>query len=391
MLRTCLKLLLLAFVLLGSHVFADDAPVSGGGDPQLISTLSMNVTIAGMIPSRDGAWVYLLNTTDARVQRVNVQTRDLDSESIEVDPLSEGMCISPNGKTIYVFVAQPPNKADDPKIRAVPGKVHVIDAGSFRITKTVPMHTNIYNGGSIVVGFSPFDMTADDKGTLYTFGSTSAAAFSVEKKSGVTLGVELSDRGPLRLHPDGKRLYHGTTQRSPGRFYRILLPNKAGAPYQIHYNQIGRFPAGGDFILSGDGKFLIGSGGSIMLLSLKEEEDLVFHMSVDPHQAAALDEAAGLLFLACPGQVVKVFSYPDFVQRQTFPLPHEAFALALVPATQLLLCAVGPNFDPKAIVRACEKPAHPRANGDILIYDVTMCRAAGHAGGDGDKGKGRKK
>lgn len=173
--------------------------------------IKLACTIRQMILTKDGKSLYLLNGSDDRVQRLNVETQVLEETSAEVGGAT-GIFLSPDGKTLYAHgMEKGPNLGRT--------TIHIVEAASLKVT------------GKFGVAASPFSAIADDQGRLYLAGPR-VVAVDVAKKEMIDTwneGPQCSGSNWLRRSSDGKHLYLGVLGAGfPGsnRVFRLDWPER---------------------------------------------------------------------------------------------------------------------------------------------------------------------
>src|SRR5262249_41731696 len=73
------------------------------GDAVLSPTkiISLGGVIQHLFVSPDDAWLYFLDTQNRKIGRIDLKEGKLDGTSIAVAPDTTGLCLTPNGNTLY--------------------------------------------------------------------------------------------------------------------------------------------------------------------------------------------------------------------------------------------------------------------------------------------------
>src|SRR5262245_57839316 len=172
-----------------------------------VAEFKLNVGVGRFMPSPDGKYVYFLNKSEGKIQRIDVAKKELDTKEVDLAEGAEFATMSPDGKMIYVS-ASPKGHNISVGLDKQVGKVQVIDPGKMAVTTTYD------------IKFDPFEAVAGDDGKVYLSpGSGQEGKMMVvdTKKKGVMTEFGGVYRGSnMRMTPDGKRIYISTNGLSPG-------------------------------------------------------------------------------------------------------------------------------------------------------------------------------
>lgn len=309
---------------------------AAGVDLAPTSVVRLSSTIAEMTLSPDRAWLYLLNSSDGAICRVDTKTCVLDSAICRLGGGVAGMCLSPDGATIYAF-SDPPYESFRPGagLRACGGFVHVIESATMRVRSSIQLEV------------VPKGIAADDRGMVFIpgypqgFGDAPATATSPVDflvldgtSRNIVLRTHLgwSTVAPTLLHPDHKRIYGPTSC--------ISLPADARTtPEYTLYPELGE--GRGPSSISPDGRYLISGGtGKILRLAKNRRDDMKSCAAVKPHLAAAWDEGLPWMVVSTLDGQLHVYTYQGFEPRVSFNLGAPAYRMLLDLRNNALYCAM---------------------------------------------------
>lgn len=340
-----------------------------------IATIPLGATIRDLTLSKDRTWLYFLNTSEGKIQRLNTATRSLDTAVAECTDGTLGMCFSPSRRTIYAYASpkgHDGNNSGD-KQKYV-GKIHVIDAGTLQIRSTFSAECD------------PACAVADDKERLYVSGGSGqwseVTVIDATRKAIVAHWTGIYSGAILQMHPDQKRVYFGTVGISPGDYYCVPIPEKiADRPKSYDSPYHGEYPLGGRFVISPDGRFLLGGSGPVLRLAKTAQDDMKYLSTLEAWDAAAVDEGASFVLVSTKQEMLKTYLLTDFKVASSWMIKGYAYALALDAKQSLAYCAV-----------ARTKPqtgGGAQAVGDLCIYALnTKTDTAPGPGGSGGSGAG---
>lgn len=324
--------------------------VQTGLSDELVPTaiVKLNSTISDLNFSSDRAWIYFLNTSEGKIQRLDTAKRKLDSAEVEVVEGSGRMAMSPDGKTLFVCASEGQS-----------GKIQVVDLAALKINSTFKIR------------FDPFDIKAGS-GLVYATGGsgqwTNVVSIDPKKKTIVGKVARCFQQAFLEITPDGKRLYHCSPGSSPASIEGIWQSGGTSMARSENDN-----PVGGWFQITPDGKFLVSSTGTVLRLAKSAKDDLKPVAKVEKHLSCAVDKNGKVFLVATPEGSLKVYSYPDFELKDSFDLKAPACRMLLDGASSTLYCAAETKKAGK-IERLVRKS--PIGVGDIHIYDVSKITSA---------------
>lgn len=286
--------------------------------------IKLNASVSHFVPSPDRKYLYFLNKSDGKVQRIDLDKKKLDDASADAVEGAEFFTASPDGNMIYVCASPNGHSAYSGADKET-GKVQAIAASALKTVSTFSMK------------FDPFEIAADNGGKVYATGgsnqNTKLNVIDVRKKSivGDLGGVYMGSN--LRMTPDGKRLYVSSNDVSPGSAEGVWLDGK-GKPTRSSG------AASGPFDITPDGKFLIFRSGPVLRVGKSAQDDLKEAGKIKSNRAACVDVKGKTAWAATPEGELLRLSYPDFELEETFILPKPAYQLYLDPESQLLFAAL---------------------------------------------------
>jgi hypothetical protein len=322
------------------------------------AVIRKNVFVAGLLLSPDRRWLYVLNASERKLQRLDTRTRTV-ARAAEVPAEVSGMCLRPDGTKLYVAAALPNHPQYLDRQRPVRGQVQEIDPTSLETT------------GTVTLPYGPFAVAADDKGRLYIAGALNhgtpdgLCVLDAATQARVVVFPWLDAvRVTLGLTPDQQRLYLGTTASNPGQFLCLPLAGDLRGsrllrdPLEARYDR----PSGGRFRITPDGSALAGETGIVLSVSAREAEDRRVRGWVDTGTALAVDGGSPLLLVGTADGLLEVYSLPDCRLRQVHNLGAVFHHLAFDAAARVLYAAAGEDRPVKV------RPV--RTGGDVVVYDL---------------------
>ncbi len=304
-----------------------------------VAEFKLNASVSRFAPSPDGKFVYFMNKSDGKIQRIDVAKRALDDTAVDLVDGAEFFALSPDGKTIYVSASPNGHDAYSGTDKET-GKIQVIDVAKMAVTSTFSMK------------FDPYEIAADNTGKVYATGGsnqhTKLAVIDTKKKSVVSDLGGLYMKSNLRMTPDGKRLYFSSNGLSPGSANGVWLDGGGAKPTRSSGT------GGGPFEITSDGKFVVFHSGLVARIGKSAQDDLKEAGKVKQNRGAVLDPADKVVWVATREGELQRVSYPDFELQDTFILPSPAYQLYLDPKSKLLFAALDKkkdrnNFDPSGV------------------------------------------
>jgi hypothetical protein len=310
-----------------------------------LATIPIGGTLTGLSLSPDRTALFYLNLTDGKAGRIDLATLERQRE-VQLADGTEVLILRRDGKWLYSASATGRNA----------GQVQVIDPAKLEVTRSFP------------VPAVPYDLVATDSGLLLISGGAGdwTEITVVDAKRGSVAGRwgGVWTRSLLQLSPEQDRLYVSTQGVRPGVIEVMRMPASAAEkPAAQRSPAVEKWPLGGEFQITPDGKYLLCKTGTVLRLRPEREEDLKFAVWVGPFATAAVAPEAEMALLLHGDGTLRRYSYPDWKPRGTFKLATVAYQ-AVLDAREGRLYVAG--FDPAVI---SSRP-RARAFGDIQVYDV---------------------
>ncbi len=309
-----------------------------------VAVVPVGGTVGGLILSPDRRSLYFFNRTDGTLGQVDAQAGRL-LRTLRLAEGTEAVSLSHDGKRL---VALAPGRGD-----AAGSAVQVIDPAKLEVKK------------SFTVEGAGYDLAAGDDGLVYVSGGrgewTDVSVIDVGRQAVVGRWGGVWARSLLQLTPDGRRLYHSSQGVTPGTLERFDLPRQPEEKPVSTRAAAGRYPLGGEFVLSPEGRFLLCKTGTVLRLSPERDEDMRPHADLGPFLDTAVDPEAGLAFVLARDGTLRRYSYPDFRPQAIYRLALSAYRLAWDGKAGRLYVA---GFDPKAVG---DRP-RARGYGDVHVY-----------------------
>ena len=382
------------------------------------ATVKLDAAVPNMIFAKDRRAIYLLNQGQLKLQCLDTTRRALEPESAELTRGTEGMCISPDGKTICTYASPEGHKYYDKKPEV--GKIQVIDAESMKLKST------------FAIAFDPCGIAVNDAGQMFlTNGSnqwTNIAIVDIKAQAITKQLTGVRHQSILRMSPDQRRLYWAETDVSPANINCAILPTppakaepgeieklikELGSPrftereaatkrleeigeaalfplkkaaesddvelrrraqdlvvlaekrlegrpevYRSPYH--GTYPLGGRFEVAPDGKHIIFGTGTVLQAGREKGEDLKYVTKVEPHIASAMD--GDVLLVATAKQTLTVYSYPEFKVQKAYLLAAPVYQMLFDAAKGTVYCAADTQGKGDGRLKA--------GIGDLHIYEL---------------------
>lgn len=278
-----------------------NVPLAVPAAPTISIQMGFTSAFGGLALSPDGTFLYALDLSEALLYKLDPDTLAIKAK-LDVASSSNAMSLTPDGKTIYIV-------GSDASHSRTPGQpVGLIQVISTDQLKPV---------ASMSTQASLFDVVATDRGLLVAsvgrVGDQQMTVIDVKSRSEHKLPGWVAVKAHLRLSLDQKRAYFGDTIQSPGGFHAVELWRQQGT-YPLR-----RCDGGGDGLLGGaceltpDGRFLIGSRGSVLRLSKNRNADLQVMGKVDRCQSIALAAGCDSFFTFNADGFVRTYALEDFV------------------------------------------------------------------------------
>ena len=205
------------------------------------------------------------------------------------------MCLSPNGKKLYVVGQEPWGSKGH-------GRIQIITTEDMKTVSLFEVPCRV------------FDIAATDAGLIIVTSLDEKTAFSVidpkSKKIKETV-PDIPRNSFLRLLPDQSRVY--TSQRPPSgssAFGTVSLKSRSRGVLDAHGSRLdgdGHRAGGGEFELTPDGKQLIGTGGGVFRLSRNKDLDFRLAAKIEPGSAVGIASGTRTFVIANREGFLKVY------------------------------------------------------------------------------------
>jgi WD40 repeat protein len=319
-------------------------PAVPASDLRPSAVIPVGGTVGALYLSPDRQWLFYLNVTEAKLGKVNTKTARREKE-LKLADGTDVLARAPDGKTL---IATAPAKEGC--------TIQVIDPKTLEIRK------------SFRVDVAAYDVASNDAGLIFLSGGkgewTDIAVVDTAKETVVTRWGGVWNRSFVQLSADQKRIYYSSQGVSPGTLDALVIPSKLDdkpATYRAAFP--GRQLLGGEFQVTPDGRYLLCKTGTVLRLSAARDDDLKFHVSLEPFVAAAVDADARAAFVLTRDGTLEQYSYPEFRLKTSHRIGVTAFQAVCDGAAGKLYVA---GLDPRTVAE------RPRAKGfgEIYIYDT---------------------
>lgn len=171
--------------------FTEFVPIEAIADevPTPAATIPLAASIRSMVLSHDRKWLYVLNGTARKLERIDMAKRALDEKAIDLGDASDALTLAPDGKTLYAY--------GEAAIKPARTKIVTIDPAEFR------------NRTSCTFDDKIFGMAANDRGQLFL-------SIQVPPRAGQIVVFDVAketvlERWPAPYQPYRPRLVAGQT------------------------------------------------------------------------------------------------------------------------------------------------------------------------------------
>ncbi len=312
-------------------ILAAVPPISAQDELSPTATITLRATVPDLIFAPKRNWIYLFNSSEGKVQRIDPAKRRLDTVEAEVMEGTERLTMSPDGKWLYTCASPQGHKYSVPFGANTTGKIQVIDAASLTVKST------------FTIPLDPADIKAGAGGHVYITGGSGQHSEVVDVD--VTRKSIVGKLGPcwmgsyLEITPDGKRLYHCSLGISPNSISPIWLgAGSEEIPRSVRSDP--KTPIGGWFYITPDGKYVVMNTGTVLRLARNRRDDLKPVAKIERNLCAATDKGASVLFVGTPDGALKVYTYPSMEVKDSYMLKAPACRMLLDGTSGTLYCAV---------------------------------------------------
>ncbi|KAF0247129.1 MAG: trypsin-like serine protease with C-terminal PDZ [Planctomycetota bacterium] len=293
--------------------------------------LPLRAAVSDLWISDDGATLFALDLSDGRVLRLKGPDLSVEAEAA-VPPGCAAMAVSAKGDRVYV-ASRGASREVAGKGARWRGRLTVLEAGTLKLVSEQDFEGD------------PLDIAASNSGLVaITCQAGDLRCLMFEPARG-NMAVEVKGfpgAGFVRVHPDQARFYVGSVGTSPGDYgccylFADAAPQIADEAYHIFDSRgHGEHPLEGDFLLSPDGKLLLGSTGAVMRLGATRDKDLEWRSQADPWIAATAAPGCDTVFLSTVDGEIKTFALSSLTPGKTVK-PGGVFPLlALDPSRRIL-------------------------------------------------------
>ncbi len=253
--------------------------------------IALDSQLAGLHLAPDGESFYVLDKSRNEVLRVYFDPFTVQQRVTLPDP---AVCLTMTPDGSRLFAAAQMGSEWGKLIELNPG-LEVVS--SFRLDHV------------------PVRIVADDNGRVYVSRDSQwEGLMVVDVNLRDTIGSVYGILGGsyLRLHPDQTRLYTGDFGND---FYCVrATQQRLGA--QLFFQEYDSslysdYPLGGDFKISPDGRYLIGSRGPVLQLAAEADDDMRYEASIPEWSAAALAPGYSTFFIGQPTGRIYAYSLDD--------------------------------------------------------------------------------
>jgi hypothetical protein len=240
------------------HVYNVQPILEGTAEPgkklEPTAIIKLDATVASLLLSPDGKWLYYLNVKDPKniqAGRIDTATRE-KSPTISLAERTEKMVLSRDGKMLYS--ASRTGKENE-------GRIYAIDPAAWKITK------------DFIAELDPGDFDATDSGLLFVVnasgGWTNLHVVDVPRGLVAARWRIVVDGQRIQFSPDQKRYYLSKPGGSPQDVVARLVPEKLAPDAKPVDVGVWTAPGvvGRDYHVSPDGKFLLTRPGQVLRLS----------------------------------------------------------------------------------------------------------------------------
>jgi WD40 repeat protein len=305
-------------------------------------------TISGMHLSPNRRWLYYLNLTESRLEKMDVSGPS--PRIAKVLPLASGteiLCATPDGTALFGIAPDP--------ARAEHSIVQVVD----------PQKMDFRKRFSVAV--AAHDAVALDGGTLLVSSIAAdwadVAVIDTSKQTVVARWGGVWTKSALALSPSSRRLFVSSRGVSPGTLEFFGLPSRwEDRPAASKVAIVPDRPLGGALVLSPDGRFLLCQTGTV--LRLASEGPVQYHAGVSPFTAAVIDPDVAAALLLTRDGTLEYYSYPEFRLQGKHGLRMAALQTVCDGKGGKLYVA---GIDPRVVA---ERP-RARGHGQVSVYLLT--------------------
>ncbi len=314
--------------------------------------VKLGACLPDLFLSPDKKWLYLLNVSDGKVQRVDMAKRALDAASANTMNGTEAACMTPDGAAIYTCASPDGHAWSNKKPN---GKIQWFETATMKLKST------------FAIEIDPVDIETDGKGHAFVSsgsqGQKAVCVVDISKQSIVARWGNDSCAPYLRMKPDGKRLYYGNQRVSPADFFAIVIPDDVDTDKVTSYDSPyhGEYSLGGPFQISPDGAYIVAATGAVLRLAKNRPDDMKYAGKLEPHNAAVF--RGDSVWLVTQAGMLKCYSFPECELRESFVLGVDVYRMVVDADNGILVCAIDSQkkADGQQVVNGV---------GDLYFYDL---------------------
>jgi mono/diheme cytochrome c family protein len=300
-------------------------------------------TIGGMHLSANHRWLYYLNLTESRLEKMDLASPTPRlSKTLALVAGTETLCAAPDGRALFAFA--PDARHPDHSL------IQVIDPQKMEVRRqfSAPILAH--------------DAVALDGGILLVSGVAAdwadVAVIDSGKQTVLARWGGVWTRSALALSGTARRLFVSSRGVSPGTLESFPLPARwEDRPAATKVTIAAEHPLGGAVVLSPDSRYLVCQTGTVLRLS--PEGQASYHAAVSPFTTAAIDPEASAAFVLTRDGTLEHYSYPDFRLQGKYSLGVAPLQAVCDSKSGKLYVA---GIDPRVVAD------RPRARGHGAVY-----------------------
>jgi hypothetical protein len=304
-------------------------------------------TISGMHLSANRRWLYYLNLTESRLEKMDVGTPS--PRPGKVLPLAAGtevLTASPDGVTLFAIAPDP--------LHAEQSLIQIIDPQKMEVRKKFSAAVQAH------------DATALDGGILFVSGIAAdwadVTVIDTGKQTILARWGGVWTRSSLALSGTSRRLFVSSRGVSPGTLESFPLPGQwDDRPAAAKVTLVPERPLGGAIVLSPDSRYLLCQTGTV--LRTTPEGQVQYHAAVSPFVSAAIDLEVSAAFVLTRDGTLEHYSYPDFRLQGKHTLGLAPMQAVCDGKSGKLYIA---GIDPRVVA---DRP-RARGHGGVYVYSL---------------------
>jgi WD40 repeat protein len=310
-----------------------------------VAVVAVGGTLTGMTLSADRRWLYYLNITAARLERLDLSgTSPRRDKVLSLVDGTDVLVASPEGRAL--FAVAPDAAHPDHSI------IQIIDPEKWELRKKFSIDVRAYDVVAAKEDLLLASSVARDWADI--------AVIDTKAESVLSRWGGVWTKSLLALSPGERRLYVSSQGVSPGTLELFPLPPRwYEQPTAVKVTSADDHPLGGTILLSPDSRYLLCRTGTV--LRLTREGQVKYHATIPAFTAAAIDPEIGVACIVTRDGTLEQWSYPDFHRERKYNLGLGAMQVLCDSKSRRLYIA---GVDPRSVTD------HPRArgHGEIYIY-----------------------